>query len=234
MYTWNYQRCKSNILQYKILKNSCGLLGLICLDHLSIDVSGVLKFASSLVAQMVKCLLAIQETWVRSLEKEMATHSSTLAWKIPWMGEPGRLQSMGLQRVRHDWMTSLSHFCDTWSSSNKCGGHLSLQHKRILLLTSQMLRLCSLASGFRRGISIFSRAFPVTSALRSDTGRSAETQTLANYHRECGPFKAAASCDAQLDWQWEKTTLIFGPPWIPWGFMNLLGEGSCHSQELKF
>ena len=43
-----------------------------------------------------------------SLEKEMATHSSILAWKIPWTVEPGRLQSMGLQRVRHDWATSLS------------------------------------------------------------------------------------------------------------------------------
>ena len=43
-------------------------------------------------------------------EKKMATHSSTLAWKIPWMGEPGRLQSMGFQRVGHDWATSLSLF----------------------------------------------------------------------------------------------------------------------------
>ena len=57
---------------------------------------------------MVKCLPTIQETWVGSLdwedllEKEMATHSSILAWKIPWTEEPGRLQSMGLQRVRHD------------------------------------------------------------------------------------------------------------------------------------
>ena len=42
------------------------------------------------------------------LEKEMVTHSSTFAWKIPWMEEPGWLQSMGLQRVRHDWETSLS------------------------------------------------------------------------------------------------------------------------------
>ena len=55
---------------------------------------------------MVKSLPAMQETQVRSLgwddplEKEMATHSSTLAWKIPWTEEPGRLQSMGLQRVR--------------------------------------------------------------------------------------------------------------------------------------
>ena len=58
----------------------------------------------------------MQETWVWSLgwedplEKEMATHSSTLAWKIPWMDEPGRLQSMGSQRVGHDWATSLSDF----------------------------------------------------------------------------------------------------------------------------
>ena len=57
---------------------------------------------SSLVAQRVKCLPAVQETWVLSLEKEMATHSSILAWRIPWMEKPGRLQSMGSQRVRHD------------------------------------------------------------------------------------------------------------------------------------
>ena len=63
---------------------------------------------ASLVAQMVKRLPAMQETWVRSLswegplENEMATHSSTLAWKIPWTKEPGGLQSMGSQRVRHD------------------------------------------------------------------------------------------------------------------------------------
>ena len=43
-------------------------------------------------------------------EKDIATHSSTLAWKIPWMEGPGRLQSMGLWRVRHDWSTSLSLF----------------------------------------------------------------------------------------------------------------------------
>ena len=63
---------------------------------------------ASLVAQMVKRLPAMRETRVRSLgwedilEKEMATHSSTLAWKIPWTEEPGRLQSMGLQRAEHD------------------------------------------------------------------------------------------------------------------------------------
>ena len=46
----------------------------------------------------------------KTLEKAMAPHSSTLAWKIPWMEEPGRLQSMGSQRVGHDWVTSLSRF----------------------------------------------------------------------------------------------------------------------------
>ena len=66
------------------------------------------------MAQMVKHLPAMWETragslgWEDPLEKEMATHSSTLAWKIPWTKEPGGLQSMGLQRVRHDRATSLS------------------------------------------------------------------------------------------------------------------------------
>ena len=63
---------------------------------------------TSLVAQTVKRLLTTQETWVPSLdwedllEKEMAIHSSNLAWKIPWTEEPGGLQSMGLKRVGHD------------------------------------------------------------------------------------------------------------------------------------
>ena len=66
------------------------------------------------MAQMVKCLPTMQETQVRSLgredplEKETATHSSTLAWKIPWMEEHGRLQSMGSQRVGQDRATSLT------------------------------------------------------------------------------------------------------------------------------
>ena len=60
------------------------------------------------MAQTVKCLPTMWETWVQSLgqedllEKEMATHSSILAWKIPWTEEPGGLQSMGSQRVGHD------------------------------------------------------------------------------------------------------------------------------------
>ena len=69
---------------------------------------------TSLVAQMVKRLSTMQETRVRSLgwedplEKEMAIHFSTIAWKIPRTEEPGRLQSMGSQKVGHDLRTSLS------------------------------------------------------------------------------------------------------------------------------
>ena len=69
---------------------------------------------SHLIAQMVKYLPTMRESWVwplgweDPLEKEMATHSSTLAWRIPWMEKPGGLQFMGSQRVRHDWATLLS------------------------------------------------------------------------------------------------------------------------------
>ena len=82
---------------------------------------------ASLVAQIVKCLPTLQETWVWSLgqenplEKEMVIHSSSLAWKIPWIEEPGRLQSVGSQRVRHNWVTSLSlsmFFLVTWLLQN--------------------------------------------------------------------------------------------------------------------
>ena len=67
---------------------------------------------ASLVAHSVNSLPAMQETQVQSpgeeipLEKEMATHSSILAWRIQWTKEPGGLQSMGSQRVRHDWVTN--------------------------------------------------------------------------------------------------------------------------------
>ena len=69
---------------------------------------------TSPMAQMVKRLPIMWETWVQSpgwedlLEKEMATHSRILAWEIPWMEEAGRLQTMGSQRVGHNWVTSLS------------------------------------------------------------------------------------------------------------------------------
>ena len=76
----------------------------------------LLSFLSSflLVAQMVKSLPAVWETrvpsldWEDPLEKEMEIHSTILAWKIPRMEEPGGVQSMGSQRVRHHWATYLS------------------------------------------------------------------------------------------------------------------------------
>ena len=69
------------------------------------------------MAQMVKSLPAMQETWIQSLgqedplEKGMATHSSVLAWKILWTKEPGRLRSVGLQTVGHDWATNIFSIC---------------------------------------------------------------------------------------------------------------------------
>ena len=85
------------------------------------------KWASpwaSLVAHPVRNLPAVQESWVQSLgqedplEKGMATHSSILAWRIPWTGKPGGLQSMGLQRVGHDWASE--HFTLNPSKSIFC------------------------------------------------------------------------------------------------------------------
>ena len=83
--------------------------------HIAFNLCWFIRcYRASLVAQMVKHLPAVRETQVWSLgeedpmEKETATHSSILAWKIPWTEEPGRLPSMGSQRVRHDWATSLS------------------------------------------------------------------------------------------------------------------------------
>ena len=73
-----------------------------------VSVSNLLIIGASLVAQVVKNLLAIQETTVRSLdweeplEKGMTTHSSILAWRIPWTEDPGGLQSLGSQTVKHN------------------------------------------------------------------------------------------------------------------------------------
>ena len=72
----------------------------------SFDVWKVLIFMKSNVSDFLLSLVLL----VSYPEKAMAPHSSTLAWKIPWMEEPGRLQSMGSRRVGHNWMTSLSLF----------------------------------------------------------------------------------------------------------------------------
>ena len=79
------------------------------LMYMRIDLErATLILGASLVAQRLKRLPEMRETWVRSLvwedplEKEMATHSNILAWRIPWTEEPGGLQSTGSQRVGHD------------------------------------------------------------------------------------------------------------------------------------
>ena len=93
---------------------------------------------------MVKCLPTMQEIQVHSLgwegllEKEVATHSSILVWKIPWMEKPGRLQSMGSQRVRHDWGTSLS-LSWVWV---------------LCLITQLCLTLCELMDDSQPGFSV--------------------------------------------------------------------------------
>ena len=75
--------------------------------------AGSILVRASIVAHVVKSLPWMQETWVWSmgwedpLEKRMATHSSILSWRIPWTEEPGGLQSMELQKVRHDWVTNI-------------------------------------------------------------------------------------------------------------------------------
>ena len=126
MYHSTNDNPKNDLLEFLIVPNSCpglfpepwGLtwnIWFICCSRKQ-NLNDPKVRLSSQVAQMVKRLPAMQETWVWSLgwedplEKEMATHSSILAWKIPWTEEPGRLQSVGSKRVRHDWMTLLSLF----------------------------------------------------------------------------------------------------------------------------
>ena len=125
-----------------------GPLHLMCL-HLLVPVSFIdpvsntnmikqysIGILTSLVAQMVKKPPAMQETWVWSLGWEdplgegMATHSSILAWSIPWTEEPCGLQSMGSQRVKHDWLSMMMN------------RNISLSNKN--LLRSQMIISCGL------------------------------------------------------------------------------------------
>ena len=109
----------------------CTFQGVCVLSRSVISEPHVSYTVASLVAQTVKRLPAMWETWVLSLgqedplEKEMATHSSTHAWKILWTKEPGRLQSMGSQTVGHDWATSLLLFS---SPTLACRFFLPLSH----------------------------------------------------------------------------------------------------------
>ena len=95
-------------LANKIIPWSHMLIRLVFLEGKMCLYSNNIKGDNSLVAQIVKSLPAMWATrvrclgWEDPLEKGMATHSSTLSWKIPWTEEPGRLQSVGLQRVGHN------------------------------------------------------------------------------------------------------------------------------------
>ena len=98
---------------------------------------------ASLVAQMLKHLPAMWETWVRylgwedPLEKKMATHSSILAWRIPWMEEPGGLQSTGSQRVGHDWATSFSF---SLSSKEQVSFNFVIQPQSVVILEPKKIK----------------------------------------------------------------------------------------------
>ena len=98
---------------------------------------------ASLVVQMVKNLPAMLETWVWSqgwedpLEKEMATHSSILAWRIPCTEEPGRLQFMGSQSVGHDWETNINikayYVSEFWGYSTRVFNNLFSYHDHLTI-----------------------------------------------------------------------------------------------------
>ena len=117
---------QSNIY-IRLFKKKCIIWGFSLILFLLMMCLSYVSFALILIRVnciWYKCLPAMRETWVWSLgredplEKEMATHSSILAWRIPWTEEPGGLQSTGLQRVGHDWATSLSFpFLSQWFSS---------------------------------------------------------------------------------------------------------------------
>ena len=123
----------------------------------------------SLVAQAtVKNLLAKQETQVWSLDQEdplekgMAPHSSILAWRISWTEEPGKLQSTGSQRVRHDWATNTHiHTCIFinincwWGSSQKVSLIISMWKSKF----KEFLFICS--------FSLLKRAYPISAILEN-------------------------------------------------------------------
>ena len=108
---------------------ACWRLPGLDLFHLSTDL-GHLPNRESLVALTVKTPPVMQETWVQflgqedPLEKEMATHSSILAWRIPRKEETGRLQSVGSQRVRHNWVTN------TYTRTGGRGGSAGEEERR--------------------------------------------------------------------------------------------------------
>ena len=126
--------------------------------HLGWDNSALGSFlciiGASLVAQMVKNLPEMQETLVWSLsqedplEKGVVTHSSILAWRIPWTEEPGGLQSMGLQRVRHDWVANTYTFTVYFRMFSSIPGLYLLDansNPSLVIITTNVPRQCQMS-----------------------------------------------------------------------------------------
>ena len=128
--------------------------------HTVAELPSLREKRASLVAHMVKNLPAMHEIQLwslgreDSLEKGMATHSSILAWRIPWRKEPGRLQSMGSQKTGHDWVTNTHFrskdvftccFCHrNWYYKNRCKrGFLSSWKSYCAHLFLQLRNLCN-------------------------------------------------------------------------------------------
>ena len=135
----------------------------------------------------------------RSLEKEMAVHSSTLAWKIPWTEEPGRLQSVGSQRVGHDWATSLSLFTFLrtrfWNSWNVTSVTLC-QSKSVNLLSRDGLRTCHVL--VKRG----------TGRIHSLPPRSSPSGSCA-FYRDASCTNRCSRSEVSIPHGW-----LFSPPMI--------------------
>ena len=148
------------------------------LSWLVITVS---HYRASLVAQMVKNQPAMRETQVQSLcwddplEKRMVIYSSILAWRIPWTEEPGGLQSMGLQRVRHDW----SDLTYSFTLTNSLTHSHSLAHtllSRYYYLQGKKLRQ-------REGKELFQSYTPMVQLWDSCLGKQSFMLTCKVHYR---------------------------------------------------
>ena len=129
------------------------------------------------MAQPVKNQPAMQEKWVQSLgqkdplKKEMATHSSTPAWRIPWTEEPGRLQIMGLQRVRHDWATLfIFFFLSSYASMTAYFNSVSSLPLLLSLLAVSYVKYHNVLQKIFH-MPLILKCFPVYSPLSHPTAR---------------------------------------------------------------
>ena len=150
---------------------------------------------------MVKHLPIMWETWVQSLgwedplEKEMATHSNILAWKIPRAEEPGRLQSMGLQRVGRDWATSLllSLGWRRWGEKNKWSTHhIKLCPKSRITILVTHTHIYSLTNIFRNDTPPHPLCL-ASHQVQAEAGRRGSSQ-IQVVHNLLRPFPPCHQC----------------------------------------